>query len=374
MTRGFPTLGPAQRAARLAAPIGRVDIVIDTDATNEIDDEFAVVWALLHTERLRIRGLLASPYGYSTELLSSGRVLSDLDARRLERRLAAAGVDVTKIPAFDPGDGMRRAHAELVRILELALDCGIPCDARAHLGADHHLPGPDTPVDSAGARFLIETARTLGDRPLYVVAIGCATNVASALLLEPSLVERIVVVWTAAYPSFWPGVNTSYNLAQDVPAARVLLESGVPLVYLPGYYVGEELRVSRAEISAHVAGRGPFGEYLHRLYERHPRGGHALGQSKVLWDLINIAWLLDASWFTVHSIPTPSLDGDLRWVAHGPERHAMLEALDVDRDEIFADFYRCLDEHAERTRDDEAAVDDGIDDGEGPRVGPGPGR
>lgn len=371
MTRGFPTLDPAQRAARLAPPTDPVDVVIDTDATNEIDDEFAVVWTLLHPERLRLRGLIAAPYGYSAELLSSGLLLADLDARRLARRLAAAGVDVTRIPAFDPGDGMRRAHAELVRILELARDCGVPCDARAHLGADRHLPGPDTPVDSAGARFLIETARALGDRPLYVVAIGCATNVASALLLDPSLVERIVVVWTAAYPSFWPGVNTSYNLAQDVPAARVLLDSGVPLVYLPGYYVGEELRVSRAEIAAHVAGRGPFGEYLHSLYERHPRGGHALGQSKVLWDLINIAWLLDPTWFSVHSVATPSLDKTLRWVAHGPGRHPMLEAIDVDRDEIFADFYRRLEEHAERTRDDSAALDDGLDGADTPHVGAG---
>ena len=369
MTRGFPTLDPAQRAARLTPPTGPVDVVIDTDATNEIDDEFAVVWALLHSERLRLRGLLASPYGYSTELLSSGLALADLDARRLARRLAAAGIDVTRIPAFDPSDGMRRAHAELVRILALARDCGVPCDARAHLGADRYLPGPETPVDSAGARFLIETAHALGDRPLYVVAIGCATNVASALLLDPSLVERIVVVWTAAYPSFWPGVNASYNLAQDIPAARVLLESGVPLVYLPGYYVGEELRVSRAEIAAHVAGRGPFGEYLHSLYERHPRGGHALGQSKVLWDLINIAWLLDARWFTVHSVPTPSLDEEVRWVSHGLGRHQMVEAIDVDRDEIFADFYRCLEEHADRTRDESPLADDAIEDPEISPVG-----
>ncbi len=350
--RRFPTLDPAQRAARLSPPSGPVDVAIDTDATNEIDDEFAVVWALLRADRLRLRGLIAAPYGYSTELLSSGRALAELDARRLSRRLTAAGVDLIRIPRFDPGDGMRRAHAELVRILALARDCGVPCDTRAHLGADRYLPSPDTPVDSAGARFLIETARELGDRPLYVVAIGCATNVASALLLDPSLVERIVVVWTAAYPSFWPGVNTSYNLAQDVRAAHVVLESGVPLVYLPGYYVAEELRVSRAEIAAHVAGRGPFGEYLHSLYERHPRGGHALGQSKVLWDLINVAWLLDSTWFSVQWVPTPSLDDELRWIAHGPERHQMLEAIDVDRDEIFADFYRCLDAHAERTREE----------------------
>jgi inosine-uridine nucleoside N-ribohydrolase len=238
---------------------------------------------------------------------------------------------------------MRRAHAELSRILALA---GGSTDARVHFGAGQYLPSVDQPAESEGAHFLIEAAHEDRDSPLYVVAIGCATNVASALLLDPSLVERIVVVWTAAYPSFWPGANTSYNLAQDVPAARVLLESGVPLVFLPGYYVGEELRVSRAEIAAHVAGRGVLGQYLHSLYEGHPRGGHTLGQSKVLWDLINIAWLLEPAWFSVHSVPTPSLGDDLRWISHGSDRHAMLEAVDVDRDEIFADFYRCLEAHA----------------------------
>ncbi len=356
MTPRFPTLTPARRAARLVPPSGIVDVVIDTDATNEIDDEFAVVWSLLRPDRLRLRGLIASPYGYSMELLSSGRALAELDARRLARRLSAAGIDVTRIPTFDPRDGMQRAHAELVRILELARDCGVACDGRVMPGADRYLPSPNVPVDSPGARFLIEAARTTKDRPLYVVAIGCATNVASALLLDPGLVEHIVVVWTAGYPSFWPGVNASYNLAQDVPAAHVLLESGVPLVYLPGYYVGEELRVSRAEIRAHVAGRGPFGEYLHGLYERHPRGGHALGQSKVLWDLINIAWLLEPAWFSVHTVPTPSLDAELRWITHGAERHPMLEAIDIDRDEIFADLYRCLEEHAARMGTDPDTV------------------
>lgn len=343
MNTRFPILAPARRAARLVPPPGLVDVVIDTDATNEIDDEYAVVWALLRSDRLRLHGLVACPYGFSPELIASGALLAELDAKRLARRLTAAGIDVSRIPRLDPGDGMRRAHAELSRILGLA---GDSTAARVHVGAERYLPRADEPVDSPGARFLIEAAHDNGDQPLYVVAIGCATNVASALLLDPSLVERIVVVWTAAYPSFWPGANASFNLAQDVPAARVLLESGVPLVFLPGYYVGEELRVSRAEIAAHVAGRGVFGEYLHGLYEAHPRGGHMLGQSKVLWDLINIAWLLEPAWFSVHSVPTPSLGDDLRWIPHGSGRHAMLEAIDVDRDEIFADLYRCLEAHA----------------------------
>ena len=82
----------------------------------------------------------------------------------------------------------------------------------------------------------------------------------------------------------------------------------------------------------------------------------------MLWDLINIAWLLDAGWFTMHSVPTPALDAEVRWVPHGPGRHQMVEAIDVDRDEIFADFYRCLEEHANRTRDEATLADGAIED------------
>ena len=45
-------------------------------------------------------------------------------------------------------------------------------------------------------------ARGLGspdDEPLYVVAIGAITNVASALLTEPALAGKIVVVWLGGH-------------------------------------------------------------------------------------------------------------------------------------------------------------------------------
>ena len=67
------------------------------------------------------------------------------------------------------------------------------------------------------------------DDPLYVVAIGAITNVASALLTEPALAEKIVVVWLGGQGLSWPDTR-EFNLRQDVPATRVLLDCGVPLV------------------------------------------------------------------------------------------------------------------------------------------------
>ena len=67
---------------------------------------------------------------------------------------------------------------------------------------------------------------------MYVVAIGAPTNVASALLADPTLADRIVVVWLGGHALNW-GDTAEFNLRQDPEASRVLLDSGVALVLVP---------------------------------------------------------------------------------------------------------------------------------------------
>ena len=100
-------------------------------------------------------------------------------------------------------------------------------------------------------------ARGLGspdDDPLYVVAIGAITNVASALLTEPALAGKIVVVWLGGHALTWPDTR-EFNLRQDVPAARVVLDCGVPLVLVPCMGVTSHLQTSVPEWAAAVGHR-----------------------------------------------------------------------------------------------------------------------
>ncbi|MYD39906.1 MAG: nucleoside hydrolase, partial [Chloroflexi bacterium] len=64
MSGRFPTLSTAQYEALLRLPSGRVRCVIDTDTRNEIDDQYALVWALLSQDRLQIDGVYAAPYSF----------------------------------------------------------------------------------------------------------------------------------------------------------------------------------------------------------------------------------------------------------------------------------------------------------------------
>jgi purine nucleosidase len=161
------------------------------------------------------------------------------------------------------------------------------------------------------------------------------------------------VVWTSAYPT-WSGMyNYSFNLEQDLAASQLLFESGVPMVYLPGYYLGAQLRLSLPELDAWVRGRGAIGDYLHHLYTHNPlypqRGIREIpGRSWVIWDLINFAWLLQPSWVPTRFVPTPRLGDDQRWYREGGPGTEMLEATEVARDAIMADFIAKLARAAER--------------------------
>ena len=181
----FPEISDAVRLERLRPPAGRVRMVVDTDTYNETDDQFALVHALLSPERLAVEAVYAAPFHNER---SDG-----------------------------PGHGMELSYQEILRLLQRL---GRSADGFAFRGSTSYLGAGGQPREPDAVRDLV--ARGLGspdDDPLYVVAIGAITNVASALLTEPALAGKIVVVWRAATPSPGPiPVNSTCARTSPPPA------------------------------------------------------------------------------------------------------------------------------------------------------------
>jgi purine nucleosidase len=309
------TLPEATRVQRLEPVTGRVRVVVDTDAANEIDDQFALAYAILSAERLAVEAVYAAPF-----------------------QRPAPGVQDTDSPGLvSPAEGMAQSHAEIIRVLE-ALDAQ-DLAGRVRLGAEEWLPDAETPVPNPATEDLI--ARALQGRPdadpIYVLALGAPTNVASALLAAPDIAARVVVVWLGGNGTWWsPGAE--YNAAQDLHASRVLLGSGVPLVHVPCYQVTEKLMTTQHEIEQRVAGRGAIGAYLAQIFRDFD---HASARMKPLWDLGPIAWLVQPAWCPSILTRSPVLHDDLSW-GNQPSRHLIREIRDVNADAILNDFFAKL--------------------------------
>lgn len=348
----FPTITPDLMRERLAPPSGPVRLLIDTDAANEIDDQYALAWALLSPDHMTVEAVTAEPFSFAhhrKELLAAERALETGDTHSEQlvggfqgwiNRLHAQGRRAADLEFVGPAEGMELSYAEILRVYEkLGMDPG----GNVHRGADRYMEAPDQPVKSEAVEAIIDLAKS-GTGPLYIGAMGCVTNIASALWMAPEIVSDIVVIWTSAYPSNAPHCNRpSLNLVQDLAASRLIFDSGVPHIYLPGYHVGAQLKISLPEMETFVRGRGAIGDYLHHLYTNNPlHKMFALTDTErrtwVIWDIIVIAWLINPGWVPTHLTTSPVLDDDLFWSKHDA-RHLMREAHDVQRDEIYLDFY-----------------------------------
>lgn len=296
----------AVRQTLLAEPQGKLRTVLDTDTYNEIDDQFALIYALLSPEHIRLEAVYAAPF----------------------HNKRSAG----------PGDGMDKSYEEILRLLQFM---GKAHEGFAFRGAEVWMPDVSTPVMSAAVEDLIARARTASPaEPLYVLAIGAITNVASALIAAPDIRDRVVVCWLGGHPCHWPH-NREFNFNGDVMAVRALLASRVALVRFPCLAVAELLGTSLAEMERYVAGRGAVGDYLCGIFRNYEEDLTRPGSSKVIWDLAPVAWLVNPAWFVSKCLPCPALGDELQW-RDNPDGHPVREIIHVDRDGVYADLFAKL--------------------------------
>lgn len=293
-----------QRLRNLEVPKGQIDMVLDTDAYNEIDDQFAIAYALSAGERLQLKALYAAPFHNER---SSG-----------------------------PADGMERSYQEIAKLLRLAGQ-----ERPVFRGATAYLPDETTPVTSDAALDLVRRAMTYdADRPLYVAAIGAITNIASALLLEPGIAERMVVVWLGGNALHWHD-NDEFNIRQDVAAARVVFQSGVPLVILPCMGVVSAFTTTGPELEHWLKGKNPLCDYLveHTVEAAHE---YARGRvwSRSIWDVTAIGWLMNehGNLMLDKLIPTPIPEYDHHY-AQDARRPLCRMVYHINRDMLFADLF-----------------------------------
>ena len=351
----FPRLDPDLLEQRLATPQALSRVLVDTDTANEIDDQFALAWALLSPQSMTVEAVTAEPFSFAHHrpgLIDAERAVEagkDFPEHLVGgfqgwiNRLHRQGKRAADLNFVSPAEGMELSYEEILAVYS---KLGLKSDGKVFRGAAQYMSAADEPVQSESVDVIIDLAKS-GSEPLHIAAMGCVTNIASALLRAPEIRENIVVIWTSAYPSNAPHCNRpSLNLVQDIHASRLMFDSGVPLVYLPGYHVGAQLKISLPEMEQFVAGKGAIGDYLHHLYTHNPL--HEMfalentGQRTwVIWDIIDIAWLINPDWVPTMRTASPVLDDSLFW-QRDESRHPILEAYDVQRDEIFIDFYNKL--------------------------------
>lgn len=337
----FPIISEQEMRALLTPQPGILRVVIDSDTRNEVDDQFAIAYALRSPERLKVEAVYAAPF--------------------------TSMADIGLVPeATEPGKGMELSYQEILHLYELL---GEPSDGRVFRGSTGYLTSSMAPIESAAACDLAERAMQ-NEEPLYVLAIGAITNIASAILLNPEIIKRIVVVWLGGQPHHHP-YTIEFNLMQDILASRVIFDCGVPLVHIPCMGVASNLTTTPIELE-HCIGASKIGSYLTEIVresckesdnplptinffrdmylkdmEDYPdsvrkiSGIHGTSASRIIWDVSAIAYAVNPNWCPSRLVPSPILEDNMSW-RHDNTRHLVRQCNFVYRNAIFGDMFTKL--------------------------------
>jgi purine nucleosidase len=269
-------------------------VIIDTDAKNEADDQFAIVHALL-SPSLEVRGLIAAHFGMS----------------RSDR-------------------SMEESRAEIDLLLQLM---GLEQQVTVANGAPSGIPDEQTPRDSAGAQLIIAESKLASpEEPLFVAFLGPLTEIASAILLDPGLVDReVVVVWIGGVGyggvESYPGVE--FNLRNDIAAANVVYDSGITVWQVPSS-VYSQVSVSYTELEEKIGGTSKLADYLinqtvewNRTYWPEPIESRSLGDSPA------ISLMLYPRGGNFRIVPAPRFGQEGHYLPGSGHPIRVVEAVDV---------------------------------------------
>ncbi|MFD0695930.1 nucleoside hydrolase [Paenibacillus sp. GCM10027628] len=259
----------------------KIRLIINSDAKNEADDQFAIVHALL-TPQFIVKGVIGAHFG-----------------------------------EYRTNTSMQESYEEIVKVVELM---DLNDEISVYKGADRALPDEQTPVMSEGAELIIREAFSSDPHPLFVIFLGPITDLAAAFLREPSIANKLTAIWVGGGP--WPNGGHEYNLSNDINAANIIFRSNIQLWVVP-QNVYSTIKVSISELAVRVKPFGDIGDYLYQQlvdFNLGPWAGWTKGEMWSMGDSTAVALLMDDHAFGYEWRPAPRISTDMWYVHEQQER------------------------------------------------------
>ena len=281
----------------------KINLILDTDTYNECDDQFALSYLIKSKDLFNIEAITVAPYSHTKR---------DVTVR----------------------DGQELSYNEILKICNWL---NFDTNNKVFKGSmDYIQNGYDEKNDAVNK--IIEIA--LKNNKTYILGIGAITNIALAIKKEPKIVNKIEIVWLGGNELGYED-NLEYNFRQDVEAVKIVFESKVKLTILPCKKIVSELRIDINTLKNNLENKSELCNYLiGRFYND---GYHGVQESRVIWDISVIAYMINKKWFETEQISCPNIRKDTSYEVTD-NRHNITFVTKLDRNKIYEDLFNKLGE------------------------------
>ncbi len=274
-------------------------IILDTDTYNEADDLFALSYLLKNKDLFDIKAITICPFKHS-------------------------GYKKTVSDSIDD------SYIETCKIFDFL---NISDKSIIYKGSRDYLSNGYM-EDNDAVEKIIEIAKE--NDKTTIVAIGCLTNIALSIKKDPSIIDKIEVIWQGS--NFLFGDNKDFNFRQDVEAVKTVFYSKIKLTVMPCSPITSNLMTSIYELKAEIGGQNELCDYLCDKFYNRFWGPH---KRWPLWDIGSIAYIINKNWFKEMDISCPIINDDNTFT-HTTGNHNITFIKQLNANSIYKNLFASL--------------------------------
>ncbi len=270
------------------------NIILDTDLYNEIDDQIALAYVLKSKDALNLEAVTIAPF-------TKGE--------------------------YNTKTSIDKSYEVAKKIFKM---CNEQNNEIIFKGATEYFTNDSNQTNEA-VNKIIQIAKK--NDKTYILSIGCITNIALAIKKEPSIINKIEVIWLGTNFLFMK--NNDFNFRQDVEAVRYVLDNKVNITIIPTYPVSYGLMISKYELESRIKNANELCNYFCEIFT----DDYGTKQvRRVIWDISTVAYMINREWFETMEISCPRIKEDTSFKLT-KFRHKIKFVQRLNSNEIYDDLF-----------------------------------
>ncbi len=270
------------------------NIILDTDLYNEIDDQIALAYVLKSKDALNLEAVTIAPF-------TKGE--------------------------YNTKTSIDKSYEVAKKVFKM---CNEQNNEIIFKGATEYFTNDSNQTNEA-VNKIIQIAKK--NDKTYILSIGCITNIALAIKKEPSIINKIEVIWLGTNFLFMK--NNDFNFRQDVEAVRYVLDNKVNITIIPTYPVSYGLMISKYELESRIKNANELCNYFCEIFT----DDYGTKQvRRVIWDISTVAYMINREWFETMEISCPRIKEDTSFKLT-KFRHKIKFVQRLNSNEIYDDLF-----------------------------------